>query len=194
MNGELKPIKAMFIGTSAGGVVALNTIFKSLHANFLTPIIVVLHLGDNQLITSAFHGPRGVMVKEAEEKESIKPKHIYFAPAGYHLLVEDDQTFSLTTEDKVQFARPSIDVTMDSLASVYEDSLLGIVLTGANEDGADGLLKVKELGGVTVVQDPKEAEYEIMPSGALKKVTPDFILSLKDIGALMTKLEGRYYE
>ena len=185
------PIKAIFIGTSAGGVVALNKIFKTLPENFSIPIITVLHVGDKQLIPSAFYPPKGVELLEADEKELIQSKHIYFAPAGYHLLVENDFSFSLTNEDKVQFARPSLDVTMDSLAQVYQKNLLGIVLTGANEDGADGLTTIKKFGGITVVQDPNEAEYDTMPAAALKKCQPDYILSLKDISSLLIQIEGK---
>lgn len=189
---NIKPIKAIFIGASAGGVVALNKIFKSLPENFRIPIFVVLHLGEKPLIPSAFYPPKGVVLIEADEKEKIETKHIYFAPAGYHLLVEDDYTFSLTTEEKVQYARPSLDVTMDSLAQLYQETLVGIVLTGANEDGAEGLKTIKKHGGITVVQDPAEAEQEAMPAAAIKACNPDFILSLKDISSLMIKIEGAY--
>jgi two-component system, chemotaxis family, protein-glutamate methylesterase/glutaminase len=186
------PIKAIFIGTSAGGVMALNTLFKMLPAHFKVPIIAVLHLGDNELIPTAFHSPVGVKVIEAEEKETIQSQHIYFAPAGYHLLVENDYSFSLSTEEKVQYARPSLDVSMESLAEVYGKSLLGIVLTGANEDGAFGLLAIKKAGGLTVAQSPDEAEYKTMPMSAIKKADPHHVLHLKEIGELIAKTEGMY--
>lgn len=189
---NIQPIKAIFIGASAGGVVALNIIFKSLPPNFRTPIIVVLHLGEKPLIPSAFYPPKGVKLVEADEKEIIQSKHIYFAPAGYHLLVENDYSFSLTNEEKVQYARPSLDVTMDSLAQAYNENLLGIVLTGANEDGAEGLAIIKKSGGLTVVQDLAEAEHQTMPVAAIKLAQPDYILSLKDISSLMIKIEGTY--
>lgn len=189
---NIQPIKAIFIGASAGGVVALNTIFKSLPENFKTPIITVLHLGDRPLIPTAFYPPKGVKLVEAEEKEIIEPNHIYFAPAGYHLLIENDLTFSLTNEEKVQYARPSLDVTMDSLSQIYQENLLAIVLTGANEDGAEGLATIKKAGGITVVQDLAEAEHTTMPAAAIKATSPDFILPLKDISSLMIKIEGTY--
>lgn len=191
INPNMQPIKAIFIGASAGGVIALNKIFKSLPENYNIPIIAVLHVGDKQLIPSAFYPPKGVKILEAEEKEIIQPKHIYFAPAGYHLLIENDFSFSLTNEEKVQFARPSLDVTMDSLAWAYQKNLLGIVLTGANEDGADGLSMIGKLGGVTVVQDPAEAEYDTMPAAAAKACKPDYVLSLKDISSLLIQIEGK---
>lgn len=192
MMGNIQSIKAIFIGASAGGVAALNKIFKALPSNFKTPIVVVLHLGEKPLIPSAFYPPKGVKLVEADEKEFIQPNHIYFAPAGYHLLVEKDFSFSLTNEEKVQYARPSLDVTMDSLAQVYEKHLLGIVLTGANEDGAEGISIIKNLGGMTVVQDLNEAEYVTMPAAAIKLGQPDYILKLEDISSLMIRLEGKY--
>lgn len=192
MAANIQSIKAIFIGTSAGGVSALNKIFKALPENFRTPIIVVLHLGEKPLIPSAFYPPKGVKLVEADEKEIIQSKHIYFAPAGYHLLVENDFSFSLTNEEKVQFARPSLDVTMDSLAQVYKTNLLGIVLTGANEDGAEGLSIIKNAGGITIAQDLNEAEYETMPAAAIKLARPDFTLTLEDISSLMIKIEGAY--
>ncbi len=191
INPNIQPIKAIFIGASAGGVIALNKIFKSLPENFNIPIIAVLHVGDKQLIPSAFYPPKGVKLVEAEEKELIQSRHIYFAPAGYHLLIENDFSFSLTNEEKVQFARPSLDVTMDSLAMAYQSHLLGIVLTGANEDGAAGLNIISKSGGITVVQDPTEAEYNTMPSAAIKACRPDYVLSLKDISSLMIQIEGK---
>lgn len=187
---NIRAPKAIFIGTSAGGVSALNFLFRSLPQNFKTPIIVVLHLGDNAFIPSAFFCPPGLILQEAEEKDVIEPRHIYFAPPGYHLLVESDFSFSLSNEEKVQFARPSLDVTMDSLAQAYQQDLLGIVLTGANEDGADGLTMIKNFQGTTVVQDPTEAEHSAMPLAAIKKASPDFVLSLGEIASLMTKIEG----
>lgn len=192
MTGNIQSIKAIFIGASAGGVSALNKIFKALPSDFRTPIIVVLHLGEKPLIPSAFYPPKGVKLVEADEKEIIQSKHIYFAPAGYHLLVESDFSFSLSSEEKVQYSRPSLDVTMDSLAQVYDEKLLGIVLTGANEDGAYGLSIIKKAGGLTVAQDLSEAEYESMPAAAIKLARPDFTLTIEGISSLMIKIEGAY--
>lgn len=185
-------IKAIFIGTSAGGVQSLNNLFESIPEGFKIPIVIVLHLGEKPLISSAFRPPPGMKILEAEEKEELLPGNIYFAPPNYHLLLEEDQTFSLTTEDKVQFARPALDVTMDSLSQVFGPKLLGIVLTGANEDGADGLKCIKDQGGICVVQDPKDALYPTMPEAAINKVTPDFILNLQQIGSLIGSLKGSY--
>ncbi len=185
-------IEAIFIGTSAGGVQTLNTLFDLLAPNFKIPIVTVIHLGEKPFIPSAFRAPRGLKIIEAEEKDMIQPGLIYFAPANYHLLIESDKTFSLSNEEKIQFARPALDVTMDSMAEVYNKKLLGIVLTGANEDGAAGLLAIKENGGMTVVQNPANALYPTMPEAAIKKSAPDYILTLEQIGSLMCNLKGAY--
>lgn len=184
-NDNLNHIEAIFIGASAGGVVALNLLFDMLPTGFKLPIIVVIHLGEKPFIPTAFHVPKGMKLCEAEEKDAVNGSTIYFAPPNYHLLIESDLTFSLTNEEKVQFARPSLDVTMDSLARVYRSKLLGIILTGANEDGADGLLQIKKLGGLTIVQDPEEAYHKSMPLAAIKKAKPDYILPLKGIGEFL---------
>ena len=185
-----RPVKAIFIGGSAGGVTAYNTIFKTLPDNFKIPIIAVLHVGDQDFIPTAFKTPKGMVLKEADEKEPILPGHIYFAPAGYHLLIEEDFTFSLSTEEKVQYARPSLDVTMETAAHAYKSELVGIVLTGANEDGANGLMMIKKRNGITIAQNPKEAEYDTMPNAAIKKASPDFIFTLAEIVAYLSQLEG----
>jgi two-component system chemotaxis response regulator CheB len=191
MSPNLDHIKAVFIGTSAGGVTALNFLFRMLPENFSVPIIVVLHLGENAFIPSAFYNPPGVNVLEAEEKIYIKAGNIYFAPPDYHLLVEEDKTFSLSTEEKVKFARPSLDVTMDTLADAYGDKILSIILTGANDDGAEGQKKIKDKGGITIVQNITEALYKTMPEAAINKTIPDLILTLEEIGNLLKTIKGK---
>src|SRR5690606_35205527 len=107
-------------------------------------------------------------VKEADEKEKIKPGCVYIAPPNYHLLIEKNETFSLSIDEKVNYARPSIDVLFDSAAYVYYDQLIGVVMTGANHDGAMGLKKIKENGGMTIVQDPETAISRFMPEAAIQ--------------------------
>lgn len=183
--------RVIIIGTSAGGVSALNTLFKKLSPSFSIPIIVVLHLGHHPLITQGFYSPKTITLKEADEKEPILRNHIYFAPADYHLLIEDDFTFSLSTEEKIQFARPSIDVTMESLASVYEEKVIGIILTGANEDGARGLEKIKNNNGIAIVQNLNEAQFPTMPQAAFNRASPDYVMTLEEIAEFIIKLEGK---
>lgn len=183
--------KAIVIGSSAGGLHALKTIFSFLESDFSTPIIVVQHISphSDNYITTHLNQICKIKVKEANEKESIENGTIYFSPPNFHLLIEENFTFSLTTEDRVNFARPSIDVLFETAAYAYRESLIGIVLTGANNDGATGLKKIKKLRGLTIVQDPKTAEVETMPSCAIKESKVDYILSLEEIAQLLIILE-----
>ena len=111
-----------------------------------------------------------LVVKEAEEKDPIKPGYVYIAPANYHLLVEGDQTLSLSVDAKVCYSRPSIDVLFETAAEVYRSDLVGVILTGASDDGTSGLKRIKEQGGLTIAQDPATAEYAVMPRSEFEKV------------------------
>ena len=184
-------IEAVVMGASAGGVSALLTVFSRLPATFSLPIVVVLHLpeGRPSLLAHLFGMRLPIAVREAADKESIAPATLYFAAPGYHLSVEADRSFSLSCEAPVHFSRPSIDLLMESAADAYGASLAGILLTGANFDGAAGLARIKQRGGYTVVQDPAEAQVCTMPEAALRQHTPDLILDLKAIGSLLPTLE-----
>ncbi|MFH1489659.1 MAG: chemotaxis protein CheB, partial [Pseudomonadota bacterium] len=127
-------------------------------------------------------------VKQADEKEDILSGVIYLAPPGYHLMVEEDRTFSLSVDEPVNFARPSIDVLFETAAEVYGEKLVGVVLTGASADGSHGLKRVKESGGLAVVQDPETAEVGIMPRAAVDASEVDYILPLEEIGPFLNKL------
>ena len=187
----MKP-KAIVIGSSAGGLQALKTIFSLLESDFSIPIIVVQHISphSDNYITTYLNRICNIKVKEANEKELIEDGTIYFAPPNFHLLIEDNFTFSLSTEERVNFARPSIDVLFETAAFAYGKNLAGIILTGANNDGAAGLNTIKKYGGLTIVQDPKTAEVDTMPSSAIKISKVDYILSLGGIGKLLTKLNN----
>jgi len=180
---ETTPFTAVVIGTSAGGLTALNQIFKHIEKSFKLPIIVVQHLSpeSDNFLAKNLNSNCVLSVSEASEKEEIEAGHIYIAPANYHLLIEDDHTFSLNIDPKVNYCRPSIDVLFESAANVYKDRLIGIVLTGANSDGARGLKYIKELGGTTLVQDPKTAEVAAMPKSAVNLFPADFVLPLEKI-------------
>jgi two-component system chemotaxis response regulator CheB len=182
---------AIVIGSSAGGLQALKTIFSLFREDFSIPIIVVQHISpySDNYITTYLNRICKVNFKEANEKEVIESGTIYFAPPNFHLLIEDNFTFSLSTEERVNFARPSIDILFETAAFVYGKNLVGIVLTGANNDGSAGLRKIKEFGGITIVQDPKTAEVDTMPSCAIKESKIDYILSLKEISKLLMKLD-----
>ncbi|CAH0230473.1 Chemotaxis response regulator protein-glutamate methylesterase [Massilia sp. Bi118] len=184
-------VEAVVIGASAGGVEALGTLLPSLPAGYGLPVVCILHLpGDRESRLAELFGERlPLPVKEAEDKEVIEPGTVYFAGAGYHLSVEKDFTFSLSCEPPVHFARPSIDVLMASSADAYGAGLVGILLTGANHDGAEGMARIHASGGLTVVQDPADAQVATMPKSAIDRFSPHLILPLARIGALLPMLE-----
>jgi len=182
--------QAIVIGVSSGGMTALKFIFSALPAGFSIPIIIVQHINahsDNEWI-NLLNDKSKLTVKEADEKEKIANGNAYIAPANYHLLIEKDKTFSLTIDERVNFARPSIDVLFESAAEAYKDKLIGIVLTGSNSDGAKGIKRVKEYGGLAIVQDPETAESPTMPASAIAACQPDYILSLEKIVLLLIKI------
>lgn len=178
---------AVAIGASAGGIDAVFTLLQGLQPPLDAAVIVVLHLPpqhDSHLV-QVFGHRTGVPVREAEPRAPVRPGAVYVAPAGYHLLVEHDRTFSLSCDAPVLFSRPSIDVLFESCAEAYGPQLLGMILTGANEDGAAGLAAVKRLGGVAAVQDPAEAAHPTMPAAALEAAQPDFVLPLPALRGLL---------
>lgn len=182
--------KAVVIGVSAGGMSALGEILPKLPADFPVPLIIVQHISpqsDNYMIRH-FNSLSKITVKEADEKEDILPGYAYFAPPNYHLLVEEELTFSLSVEHRVNYSRPSIDVLFESALDAWCSSLIGIILTGANNDGSKGLKKIKDCGGLTIVQDPKTAEVSAMPESAIKLFKPDYVLKLKDIAPFLISL------
>ena len=182
--------EAIVIGVSAGGMNALNFIFSVLPSGFSIPIIIVQHvsaLSDNDWI-KLLNDKSNLTIKEADEKEKIETGNVYIAPANYHLMIENDKTFSLTIDEYVNFARPSIDVLFESAAEAYKNKLIGIVLTGANNDGTKGIKRIKECGGLAIIQDPKTAESSTMPASAIAAIQPDYILSLEKIVQLLVKL------
>ena len=192
MNRELPPdftftAEAVAIGASAGGIDALFGLFEGLTPPMAAPIVIVLHLPEQQesRLVEVFANRSQVPVREAQPHAPVQPGAIYFAPPGYHLLVEADHTFSLSCDPPVLFSRPSIDVLFESCAEAYREGLLGIVLTGASEDGAAGLARIKALGGVTAVQDPATAAHPVMPEAALRRAGPDFVLPLAGLRGLL---------
>jgi Chemotaxis response regulator containing a CheY-like receiver domain and a methylesterase domain len=188
---RLRPVDAVVVGASAGGVEALLTIFKDLPVDFGLPIIVVLHIPDERRsqLAEVFDRRLSIAVKEAGDKEPIIPGTLYFAAPGYHLSVEDDYSFSFSQEARVHYSRPSIDYLFESAADAYQERLAAILLTGANQDGAQGLETIKLRGGLTIVQDPEEALVATMPQAALDRIQPDYILPLCGIGRLLCELE-----
>jgi two-component system chemotaxis response regulator CheB len=183
--------EAVVIGGSAGGVDALVTLLPALPASYALPVICILHMpGDRESRLAELFAERlPLPVREAADKEEILPGTVYFAGPRYHLSVEHDRTFSLSCEPPVHFARPAIDVLMESSADAYGPGLVGILLTGANHDGADGMAHIRARGGFTVVQDPTDAQVATMPEAAIGRSHPNLILPLARIHTLLPMLE-----
>jgi two-component system chemotaxis response regulator CheB len=187
-----RAIEALVIGASAGGVEALCQLVPAL-AEAPFPVVVVLHLpADSRSLVPELLGARTrLRAKEAEPWEPLAAGVLYLAPPGYHLSIEADRSFALSTEEPVHFSRPSIDVLFDSAAGVYRHALLGVLLTGANADGAAGLARIQQAGGFTLVEDPATAKVPEMPLAALRLRAPDALLSLSDMTRTFTALWGR---
>ena len=185
-------IEAVVIGASAGGVSALLTLLSDLPASFHLPIVAVPHLPDDRdsELADIFQHRLAIAVLEAADKEISAPATLYFAGSGFHLSVEMDRSFSSSCEAPVHCSHPSIDVLMESAADAYGAGLAGILLTGANFDGAAGLAKIGQRGGLTVVQDPGEAQVPTMPEAAIRKRQPNLILTLDGIRRLLLQLDG----
>jgi two-component system chemotaxis response regulator CheB len=186
-------IDAIVAGGSAGGLEALSVIFSALPVDFSIPMAFVLHVlpGKPSYLAEVL-GRRCVLtVKEAEDKEPIAPATIYFAPPNYHLLIEKKRYFSLSIDEPVHFSRPAIDVLFQSAADAYGQSLAGVLLTGANEDGARGLAHIKEAGGTTIVQSPETSFVRTMPEAALRLSPVDHVLPLDEIGPFLARLDPR---
>ena len=185
--------EAVVIGASAGGVNALLQVLPALPRAYRIPIVVVLHVrsGRQNQLVDVFQQRVQLAVREAGDKEDINPGTLYFAPAGYHLLLENDRSFSLSCDAPLHFARPAIDITMETAADAFGARLVGVLLTGANDDGAQGMAAIGRAGGLTVVQDPDEANVGVMPLEAIRLRPPDLVLPLEQIRQLLLKLETR---
>ncbi len=192
VSGSWLPYQAVVIGVSSGGMDALRTMLPILTWDFRLAVIVVQHLHPHSenFLVRYLHEMCQIFVKEADEKEQISPGGIYIAPPNYHLLIEHDKTFSLSTAPKINYARPSIDILFETAADAYRSHLVGIILTGANNDGSRGLHIIKEYGGLTIVQDPATAETAAMPEAAIKVTHVDYILSLQEIGWLLNTISS----
>lgn len=190
-NIDRQRVEAVVVGASAGGIEALMTVFGALTTRFSLPIVIVLHMPDGRRsqLAEVFGRRLALPVKEADDKESIVPGTLYFAAPGYHLSIEQDRSFSFSREEQVHYSRPSIDYLFASAADAYGSHLMGILLTGANQDGAAGLVQIQRQGGLTVVQDPNDARVATMPEAALALHQPDYLLSLQGIGRLLVELE-----
>lgn len=179
----MKGCKALIIGGSAGSLDVLLRILPAINQNISFPIIIVVHRkkGLDSLLTELLASKTFLKVKEAEEKEKLIAGTIYIVPSDYHLLLEIDFTISLDSSEKVNYSRPSIDVTFHSAAEVYKDKLVCLLLSGSNSDGVNGLIAVKKLGGETAAQDPTTAQVGFMPKQAILKANVDQVLTIEEM-------------
>jgi two-component system chemotaxis response regulator CheB len=186
----LRQIDAVVIGASAGGVEGLSVLLPALPAGLRLPVFIVMHLPrEHRSLLSEIFAPKcALRVSEAEDKAPAGPGCVYFAPPDYHLLLDEGPSMALSVDEPVHFSRPSIDVLFESAADLYRQQLLGIILTGASRDGADGLAAVRKAGGITVVQQPVGTYQSHMADAALKLGPVDYVLSLEGIAGLVRSL------
>ncbi|MFL5743179.1 MAG: chemotaxis protein CheB [Niastella sp.] len=188
MNPEQKKmVDAIVIGASAGGLYVMIRILQLLPVSFNKPVIVVQHRSrdERSLLEEVLQQKCEVKIKQADEKELIQPGTVYFAPPDYHLLIENDRSFSLSFDAPVNYSRPSIDVLFETAADVYKESLVAIILTGANKDGANGIKKIASLGGTTIAQAPETADYPEMPKAAISTGYVQHVLDPEAIGQFL---------
>ena len=185
--------EAVVIGASAGALEVLSSLLPALPSDYRLPILIVVHLPPDKtnLFAELLRARCAIRVREAEDKEPIEPGVVYFAPPDYHLLVEEDKRLSLSDDEPVLFSRPSIDVLFESAADAYAGGLIGVVLTGANSDGANGLKAVVEAGGVAVVQSPGSAYAVAMPEAAIAACPAARVLPVNEIAAYLREVGAR---
>jgi two-component system chemotaxis response regulator CheB len=181
--------EAIVIGCSQGGFSALRMLLAGLDARLAQTLMICCHTsGDIQVLCDLLTHHSILPVVEACERQPAFGGTVHLAPAGYHLLVENDRHFALSVDEQVRFSRPSIDVMFASAADVYRSGLIGVILTGANRDGATGLARIRQRGGVAIVQTPASAEAPAMPSAALETAGADYCVPLEDIASLLNRL------
>ena len=184
--------RLVVVGVSTGGVQALKLVLGHLPRDFPLPILIVQHIKPDagSGLAKLLDELCPIKVKEAEEEERLAPGCAYLAPANYHLLVERDETLSLSGEPLVNFARPSVDVLFESAAESFDSAVIGVILTGAGYDGGKGLASIKGKGGVAIVQDPADAEASSMPKHALSLISADHVVTLRQLPGLLLQLCG----
>jgi two-component system chemotaxis response regulator CheB len=183
------PYSVVAIGTSWGGLAALTKLLRALPPDFTLPVVVVQHRGKDSeaLLGELLQDATDLQVCEVEDKVSLTPGSVHIAPANYHVLIEQGY-LSLSIDEPVRFSRPSIDVMFLSAADSYGPGAIGVVLTGANEDGSRGLAQIAARGGKALVQDPKTAEIPIMPAAALRAVPNAEVLPLEGLAPRLIEL------
>jgi two-component system, chemotaxis family, protein-glutamate methylesterase/glutaminase len=189
----MPPYELVVVGASWGGLQALGRLLSDLPPDFDLPVVVAQHRHPDSVegtLRQLLQGQIQRPVLEAEDKLAIERRRVYIAPPDYHLLVERG-SFALSLDDRVRYARPSVDVLFESAADAYGDGVIGIILTGANDDGARGLARIKEVGGVALIQDPEAAAKRAMPDAAIAATAADAILPLEELGGYVHELWAR---
>jgi two-component system chemotaxis response regulator CheB len=168
----------VLIGGSAGSLEVLLHILPLLRSDLLVPVVIIIHRGNDSIspLHELLAAKTKIKVREVEDKDAIKNSHIYIAPGDYHLLFEKDRSFSLDDSEKINFSRPSIDVSFESASEIYGTRTVGILLSGANADGTQGLVAIKEVGGTAIVQAPGSASVRFMPEHAIVNATIDHVI------------------
>ena len=189
---DAKSYELIVIGCSAGGFNALCTVLGALPRGFSVPVAVVCHVGvdGHDRLAELLGRHCALAVEEVEDKTPLRPRAVHVAPAGYHLLLEEDRSFSLSVDPKVCGVRPSVDVLFESAADALPGRVIGVVLTGANHDGAQGLRAIRESGGLGVVENPETAHATAMPAAAIALAGADHVVALAEIGPLLVRLAG----
>lgn len=185
-------VAIVVVGTSLGGLVALKALLAKLPADFRPPMAIVQHRGRraDQGLVNVLARETALPVCEPDDKQPLEPGHVYVAPADYHLLVEPGH-LALSTEAPVNYARPSVDVLFESAAQAYGRGVVAVILSGANEDGAEGCARIKERGGTVLVQEPAEAEGSVMPRAAIAAGNADRVLPMAELSAALRDLSRR---
>ena len=177
------------VGTSWGGLAALRELVSVLPADLVMPVVLIQHRHkmSDHLLATLLQDRTALKVWEVEDKMPMEPGSIYVAPPDYHLLVEPKH-FTLSVEEPIRYSRPSIDLTFSSAVDIFGERTIGAVLTGANADGAEGLRRIAERRGLTLVQEPATAESPAMPTAALKAVPASRVLTVRAIGELIGQM------
>lgn len=186
--------KAIVIGGSAGSFQGITKILSQLPKGFPLPIILCLHRLKH--VRNGFVEALSIkstsIVTEPYDKEQIKKHHVYLAPSNYHMSVELGNNFCLSTEEMINNSRPAIDITLGSAGYVYKDKLIGILLSGANKDGAQGMKQIKDRKGLTIVQEPSECMIDTMPTAAMAATNIDYVLKIEEIVNFLNELNSHY--
>lgn len=191
-DGIIRGCKVLLIGGSAGSLEVLIQILPMLTQIPTFAIVMILHRksAEDNTLEELIAVKSNIPVIEVEDKTPLQPGNIYIAPSDYHLLFESNDILSLDTSEKINYSRPSIDVSFESAAEVYGESLVGIVLSGANSDGTQGLLAIKSAGGFIAVQQPESAQMAFMPKNALEATNPPYILDVEGILTFISNINS----